>query len=312
MSSKMDQGINLLRDERWDVRQENSFGYFQKIASAIEFNPQVPEDVISRFEVIKKLILHSYFVYDFLDVAMERALLTLELSLKIRYREIIGTKPPRKCSKLSHLIKWAGDTDLLENEESAVDNLRKLRNNIAHPRNYQLFGDLALHVIHPVAEVINGLYEDTDLRKARKIEEKTISLELNKLVRNGGELELKQDLRLIIFKACILYCNNKVTPKKFYFLFWPIFNPTPQNENVDICEPIIVCSNSWEIANDVFYLKNLDDGQEIRLRQITKNENTIKFVKWKQDFEASDFPLQSFINVRVGELRIKVRNAKDD
>jgi hypothetical protein len=182
---------------------------------------------------------------------------------------------------------------------------------IWHILKLSTFRILGTPCYSPVAEVINGLYEDVDLRKIRKVEEKAVNLDLNRLLENGAELELKEDLRLIIFKACLLHFNNKETPKKYYFLFWPIFNPTPQNESVDICEPITACSNNWEISNDVLYLRNLDDGQEIKLRQIIKNESIAKFTKWKQDFEASDFPLQTFINARIGELRMKVRDFKE-
>jgi len=302
----MDQAIHSLeKDDRWEGWLKSSFEYFQNMVSAFTFVNQVPEAVVKRFEIVRKLILHSYFEYEFLDVALERTLFIFELALKTRYYEIHSKKPTGKNSKLVNLIKWASEQGLFDDDESAIQSLRELRNDMAHPEKDQLFGHLSLHGIHRIIDVINGLYEDVNLRKSRQHQETKVQSLLDEYLNNGAELEL-QEVRLIIFKASLLYYDNKVVPSKCYFLFWPIFDPTPRDENVNICEPIVLSSNCWEFTDDSFRFKSDVDNQEAKLRRITKSENALKFEKWRKDFEASEFPLTHMIDYQFGEIRIEI------
>lgn len=298
----------LTKDERWEAWSKNSFEYFQKMASAFSFIPQVPETVKKRFETVSKLILHSYFEYEFLDVALERALFTFEMSLRIRYEEIHGSKPIDKKGKdwdLFSLIRWASGQGLFEMNESSVQSLRDLRNVAAHPKEPQLFGHLSLHGIHKIVEIINGLYEDVEVRKARQQEEARIQALLEEHLKNGGELDL-ENARLIIFKASLLYFDNKSASPKYYFLFWPIFDPSPKDNSVKICEPIVYESREWELTDGVFRFRSETDGRELKLRRITNSENALRYEKWKKDFEASDFPLTFELNHQIGEIRAEI------
>jgi hypothetical protein len=305
----MDQAINsLAKDSRWEGWPESSFENFQTMASVSRFAHQVPETVVKCFEVVRKLILHSYFEYEFLDVAFEKTLFIFELALKIRYEEINGKRPTRKCSNLLELIEWASKKGMFEDDETAIQSIRQLRNVMAHPERNKLFGYLSLDCIQKIVEVINGLYEDVNLRKSRKHEEARIESSLDEYLKKGAELEL-HNIRLIIFKASLLYYDNKVLPPKCYFLFWPIFDLAPRDERVNVCEPIVFSSNYWEFTDDVFRFKSDVDEHEAKLRRIAENENVHKYEKWRKDFEASEFPLRPWINYRIGEIKSCVRSS---
>jgi hypothetical protein len=308
----MNQGlVSLPKDERWNFWLKNSYEYFQNTVSAVKLSASVPEEVLERFEIIRKLILHSYFVYEFLDIAMEKALLTFELALKNRFKEKEGEWPVGQYSSLCKLIKWGSDNGLFEEDEPAIQYLRELRNDIAHPKDRQQYGHLSLFIVHNVAEVINGLYEDVDLRKSRKEEEKEVDLKLTDFIQDGAELE-SEDVRLILFKACLLYYNNKIMPEEYYFLFWPIFNPIPDNENTDVCLPMVICSHSWKHTAEGFVVKDSLNEQEIRLKRIVKNENINKFRKWKTDIEMHNPDLMFEINIRLSEIRSEIRNKQNN
>lgn len=78
-----------------------SFSKLQETADRITFNPSVPEDVVNRFHLVKKLVIHSYYEYEFADLDVERSLLTFEMALGARY------------SKDTQLIRWATDRNIL-------------------------------------------------------------------------------------------------------------------------------------------------------------------------------------------------------
>lgn len=289
----------LTRDPRWDNWTINSIEYFEKLSSRLGFHPGVSQEVTQRFEVVRKLLLHSFFVYDFLDVALERSLLTLELALKQRHFELTGFEK----SGLSKLIKWGAKEWLFEDDEEVIHCLRRIRNQIAHPNSYQLLGHLSLDLIFRIVEIINDLYEDVELRKARKDQEKQTNNRLEEFVKDGAILELSNQ-RLIIFKAVMLYCNNKIAPTIYHFLFWPIFDTEVRNKAIDVCEPIVIGCNSWEVKNDVITFLDNSSGK-IKLTPIDKAENRLKYANWKKSFEASTFPLSFWISSRIGELKIQ-------
>lgn len=84
----MDDTTVLEKDGRWDA-----WGYthedFDRIVSRVAFHTGVPEDVVKRFDIVKKLILHSYYEYEFLDLVYERALTTFEMALLMRHEQEI-------------------------------------------------------------------------------------------------------------------------------------------------------------------------------------------------------------------------------
>lgn len=178
----------LIKDSRWDLWGINSIQFFEKVANSLTFKPIIAEDIVKRFEVIKKLVLFSYFEYDFLDIAFQNALMTFEMALKIRYKELMDKKPIRKSLKT--LIEWGVKQELFEDEEFIIDALRNLRNSLAHPDNYQLLGHLSLNGIQRTAEIINSLYENLDLRRVRKAERNNLESNFNTLMKEGAILEI--------------------------------------------------------------------------------------------------------------------------
>lgn len=295
--------VEFKKDSRWDLWGINSIQFFKNISNNLIFKPIISDEIIKRFEVIKKLILYSYFEYEFLDVAFQSALMTFELALKIRFEELVKRKPSKKELHLYNLIKWGASENLFEDDEFIVHSLRKLRNSTVHPRNYQLFGYLVIEVIQGIVDTINGLYENIDLRKARKSEKDRLNELFEKLIKNGAILETNNK-RLIIFKAILLYFNNIAQSAIYYFLFWPIFNPEIKDDNITICDPIIIPCIKWEYqeSNIIF---GSSESYNSKLTKIDRIENQTKYNNWKQDFDSSSFPLSYLINIQIGELRSK-------
>src|SRR5258707_7221650 len=134
-----DESIDLKRDSRWDV-WEYTPDKFHEIVSKIEFHPSVSEEVVGRFQMVKKLILHSYFEYEFLDIAFDRALMTFGMALRIRYRTIMGSES--KGGSLQKVISWGATCGLFDKDEKFVQSLRRLRNFSAHPTHHSFGGYL--------------------------------------------------------------------------------------------------------------------------------------------------------------------------
>src|SRR5688500_5889423 len=79
--------------------------YEERIVPKVRFKDRVHDDVKKTFIVIYRLLLHGYFEYEFLDVAIVKCLQTFEMALKLRYEELSGVKWNPK-SPLVQLIDW--------------------------------------------------------------------------------------------------------------------------------------------------------------------------------------------------------------
>lgn len=147
--------LGIKKDSRW-----NAWGYDEKqflnIVSAIEFHAGVSTEVVNRFLMVKRLIMHSFFEYEFLDIAFERSLTTFEMALKIRYEEI--TKKNSEGKRLQALISWGAARNLFDKDEQFIQPLRHLRNYAAHPTHNSFMGFLAIEPTLRIVEIINAMW----------------------------------------------------------------------------------------------------------------------------------------------------------
>lgn len=153
-------------DETWSVFASFSADprdFVKEFLPEIYLKPKVAKAVKENFEVIEKLLLYSYSVYKFYNVATLKSLLTLEMSLKIRYREVTGVEWGHKPLKL--LIDWFQKRNYFEvyNNDFLI-HIREIRNMLAHPNDHTFSGPHSRPVIENVLDLINGLYEEPGLR----------------------------------------------------------------------------------------------------------------------------------------------------
>jgi hypothetical protein len=81
----------------------------------------VPEDIVLQFETARNVYLYSWFVYRFYPVAEHQSLACLELALRERLKEEIGTgKIKGKRPTLQPLLKYAIEHELVKNEGFAT------------------------------------------------------------------------------------------------------------------------------------------------------------------------------------------------
>ena len=303
MDSKV---LEIVKDDIWNSFHINSIEHFENLISEISFQKNVSDDVVKRFEVVKKLILYSYYEYDFLDVAFERSLSNFELALRKRYFEIEQCDAGKK--DLQELINWANSKGLFEDSKDRIDSIRKLRNNIVgHPKVYRLFGTISLNMIFPIVDIINGLYEDVGLRFQRKQESRNIKKQLEIILKNGAIFQ-QNDKKLIIFYGQLLHFNNIKKPYKYHFLFYPIFDPRERDNRIDIPKPIIIEAKSYSFQNESFII-DCFDNEKIIIDRIQKSENLYRFCKWKEELNASSFPFVTAINIEVSKYEYFARKS---
>ncbi len=273
--------MNLEPDLRSTVFEgcETFESYVKFMMPDIWFKPGVHPDVLRRFHPVKKLIEHSYFEYEFYDIATIHSMFTLEMALKIRYKEITNDTWNREIKKgelkrnLFNLLKWFNDRYYLEvyNDEF-LNTLRKVRNTVAHPEGYSIGGPAMYHWIEQVVDMINDTYEDPELRKKRFEETDIISTQLKELAKNGAILRFNNNEE-VIYSANISFIENKTNPPVYHFAFIPTDIDHGDNSVRKNFIPIITSSYNFNNSFSELVLKDINSNSEIILSKIDKENH---------------------------------------
>lgn len=137
--------MNLDRHPVWTAfyKDISPSEFVKKVVPAVDFNKDTHQDVVSAFKIIHRLLIYSYYEYEFIDVAVAKAFHTFEMALKLRYKEI---KRKEWKGNLKDLLNWGNKNHLFEiSDQGFLDHVRNARNHFSHPERYGFGGSAALH-----------------------------------------------------------------------------------------------------------------------------------------------------------------------
>lgn len=141
----------------WEVVDGcRTFESFQKkMVPAFSTNEAIPEMIRRRLGLVQKLIVHSYYEYEFFDAALDKSFQTLELSLHLKYKSIYRDKPGLK--NLKPYLDWAVRERVIQNVNHKL--MADLRNHVAHLKEDTVLGMMGLNVIKFIGvEIIPQLF----------------------------------------------------------------------------------------------------------------------------------------------------------
>lgn len=265
------------------VENGGSFEEFKlNILPELYLKPEVVEEVEHNIEVVRKLLIHSYFEYDFIDVALTQSVFTLEQALKIRYR-VLNAKS--FSGNFKKLIDWFYEGGFFETYNSGiVHQLRNIRNGKAHEEKNTLGGIVFLTKIKSSVILINDIYEDQELRKERKELIENLQLKLNESFKDGAILKTN-DSNFIIDRISVAFINNKVNNPILSLIALPIYDPKiylNEDKNYSTRPSIELRLNNWSFTKNEFRAIN-ENKEEVMFSPIEKVENQNKYKAWKEE-----------------------------
>jgi hypothetical protein len=150
--------MELKNDMIWEIVQgaENFESFQSNLLRPINVKPEIPEDIRRNIEIIQKLLVHSYFEYDFIDIALLHANITLEKALKIRYKEIENNNKRLHFEKLVDWLYNSGHFKVYNRE--ILDIIRDIRNRKVHETKNSVLGMAFIGRIYGIIDLINYIY----------------------------------------------------------------------------------------------------------------------------------------------------------
>jgi hypothetical protein len=227
--------MNLEKHSTWDIYEEltGSLEQFVKsIVPEIKLREEVSEDVVKAYGVIRSLLKHSYYEYEFVDVAVAKILQTFEMALKIRYKELTQSNWP-KSKPLVALIDWFRDGFYFENNDKAyLDCIRSARNYYSHPKHHGFGGIALFHWFDSVTDLINDLYGDVEQRKHRLDKTEKLNDKIQEIVKDGAIVDLL-DEKFITYNAKILLIKESKSGTDYLFYFKVLYDLDNNGKLID-------------------------------------------------------------------------------
>lgn len=285
---------------------DSDFEIFCSKLPEFYFKKEVPEDVVKSFSVIKSLLAHSYFEYEFIDVAYSKALQSFEMAMSLRYRDYY---PDVDMDKLmfNHLVRELHKLNVFETNLEVLLRLKWMRNNFSHPKHYMLGGITFWNRTEFICHIINEMYDDVNLRTIRKEAADVFIEEQGKLFLDGPVVLQVKNESMILFNMRLLFVNNKHDPTFFLIICTPLFDLQFDNIDDSIKMPF---SFGLKIANPVFESNkmtaiNLLTNEKIVFSQLQNHEqHHDRYEKWNMDYEKSKNKhlIDSGVGLNVSEI----------
>ena len=213
--------MELKRHSVWgiyDYKASSLDKFIENFVPAMKLRKEVSEDVIKAYKIIKSLIIHSYYEYEFVDLAVSKLLQTFEMALKIRYSELNDEEWPSK-KPLAQLMEWFRTREYFEvNHKSLMDHVRNARNAFSHPQNHSFGGIALFHWFDTITDLINDIHEDVEGRKKRFGEVERLNEGIKKIINEGAKLNLVYESHLI-YEAGVLFIEEIEGVSNYLFYY---------------------------------------------------------------------------------------------
>lgn len=273
--------MNFKRDPRWEALYGDVSlkDFVDTKIPLIRWKKEVNQDIKNVFEVIHKLLIHSYYEYLFIDTAVIRSFQVFEMALKIRYKEINITAWDSK-RPLVKLIEWFRTRDYFERQDREFfEYVRSTRNYLSHPERHNIAGSMWFHWIETTVDLINDLYEDIELRKRRRTIADDLLKSMSNFSVNGAKLKL-MDQEILIYKSADVLVNNWENTISAYISLLPVFDVTTTKPRVPLIlyvqtDNLDFTSNRIDFVdhtgNPGFLTSDLDDPELELINEIRQN-----------------------------------------
>lgn len=283
--------------------------YCNRAIAPFFFRPEVPDVIRKQLATVHKLLIHTFYEYEFFDIALVRATQIFEMALKTRYAEIEGIQyaelqKPKKKISLFELIEWADKIGILELPEPFVQNLREIRNHVTHGDPTHLMGFPSLTVINLIVDFINDLYEDIGIRERRHKIEREIQQVFTEITEHGSILTLGHT-RLVTFQAKMLVCMIEDDAISCHAGFFPIFDARKINHSFSTPDPIMVKFCSYEFIDESFILTD-GSGNKVRIESISDDANSNKYNDFLSEFNKNPI-LGGVLNSQLQEIKRDIK-----
>lgn len=284
-------------DDRWEtygVKSKEDF--MENLVVTGKFHAKVPNDIVNAFETVSYLLAHSYYHWPMQDEALSKALLVMEMAVKLKAKQLnisldlpLNKKGRSFTKRLVDVIDEVCKVDNLQFLRPDFDRARDLRNMMMHPEKHSYMGALAQVKKNYMLfnNIINMLF----------LEPEAIIELINKRANVKEQLEvfknslfvLETSNKKILIDTILYYKYFKHSDNELLLLFVNplLLNVYERLTNHQFDKPMLVVLKSFTI--DKLSITGLDlEGNVVKIYFTDKLENVLQLKIYCNEIEKVD------------------------
>lgn len=290
----------------WDMMNINSRDEFVKqFIVEGKFHKNVPEDISNSFVTVSYLLAHSYYHLPMFDEALSKALLIMEMAVKLKAEKLgidLKNKPNKKGERWNKNYSSLIDEICLEKSlvflKSDFDRAREIRNYKMHPSKHSFSGTMsyASQNSRLFVNIINLLF--LDYACLDKMQNKINDLESSLLSFKNGLFALEFNKQRILIDGFHTFKFREVEDRSILLLLIDPLTTKVHEQFVDkkYPDPLIISFTEYEIGEN--YIEGCDlEGVPVKVYVDDSDANLETYYHYNRELsKVSESDLESFIN----------------
>ena len=269
-------------DALWEVfNVNNKKEFYKEINLTPKFHEGVPEDIVNEFKTVEYLIVLSYHHVAFLDEAVTKSLVAIEMTIKLKAKqleipiELKNEKNNKSSSKsLFKLTKEVLNRVGLSSLQAEFDRTRRMRNNKVHKDMHTFMGVIGnpINNIRLIINLINQIFLEEPVIKNIIEKENKYKNQLLNFQNKPMVLEFERKRILIESIPIFKYIEYKNT-KLLVLVIDPIINNVYENITKNPSRKLLILTLKDFIVNNND-IKGLDSqNNQVCVSFTNKEEN---------------------------------------
>jgi hypothetical protein len=281
-------------DTRWELFSMKSLeDFIDNYVVTDKFHNQVPDDIVTAFKTVSYLMAHSYYHWPMMDEAMTKALLVMEMAVKLKAKQdnIALEIPPNKNGKpfqkkLVNLINEVCEVSSLDFLKPDFDRVRSIRNSRMHPDKHSYMGAIGKPNgnVMLFINIINFLFMEKVAIEQLTSKREKLNKELE--IFKNGNFVLEHNNTKILMDIVHYHKYVKFGDRELLMLLVnPILIDVYETlTNHRFGKPLIVILKDFTINGLTLVGKDLNNGI-VSIETTYKEENMMKFEAYYEELD---------------------------
>jgi len=287
-------------EDIWDIYGINNRDKFvERYVIEGKFHEGVPEDIPKSFVTVSYLLAHSYYHWPMFDEALSKALLIMEMAVKLKAKKLnIPTKKGKRDRRLVDVIRDVFSIEHLKYLKSDFDRARNLRNIKVHPDRHSFAGAMSFADVNSqlFVNVINMLFMNEEQLQKLHNDINILDNQLTPFKKGLHVLEFQG--KKILIDGFFDFKYREFKDKKLLIMYINPLTTTVHEQFVEhkYPEPLVITFTLFKINDNGVEGEDID-GNPMRIYVDDKEQNLKTYYDYNESLsKISEKNIHMFIN----------------
>lgn len=272
-----------------------------------KFHHKVPKDVIDSFSTVSYLLAYAYYKYEFLDEAITKTLVIVEMAIKLKAKQLnisLDNPPTKKgvirIKNLGKLMDEVLEASNLNFYKEGFHRARNIRNRNVHPSENTFMGVVGMpkQNLYLFVNLLNLLFLSKEVIQELNLKQNSIT---NGLLNFEKKLLVlnKDNKRYLIYQLSNFQHITTNHIEYTVLVCVPVLDLSKLKLQECNAKPIVLELRSIDFKKDEIIGVTLNN-EKVKIEYNTKPENEQTYLNFKKAIENEDHKVQFLYENEIG------------